>query len=149
MRHYFCHGFFSNVVKSLCTNISVSQGLCKAFFLNVYTLNLDFPGRLLRPLSPSSSLAALSKDEKICDDNIYVTKIMSFQIQGSSNIFKYNNKNIASCPSHHPSNLALALKAELSMSILGTSNHFVLQFSCFKSFGSVNQLFHSQAFLIV
>ena len=116
----------------------------------MYTLNLDSPGHLLRPLSPSSSLAALSKDEKICDDDIYVTKIMSFQIQGPSNIFKYNNKNLASCPSHHPSNLALALKAELSLSILRTSTHFVLQFSCFKSFASVfNQLFHSQEFLIV
>ena len=120
MHHYFCHGFF---FKSSRTKKSVSQGLINPSF-SMYTLNLDFPGHLLRPLSPSSSLAALSKDEKICDDNIYVTKIMSFQIQGSSNIFKYNNKNIASCPSHHPSNLALALKAELSLSILRTSNHF-------------------------
>ena len=90
----------------------------------MYTLNLDFPGHLLRPLSPSSSLAALSKDEQTCDGNISVTKIMTFQIQGSSNIFKYDNKNLASFPSHHPSNLALALKAELSLSILRTSNYF-------------------------
>ena len=111
----------SNVVKS---SIKVFLKVFVMSSFSMYTLNLDFPGHLLRPLSPSSSSAALSKDEQICDGNIYVTNIMTIQIQGSSNIHKYNNKNLASFPSHHSSILALALKAELSLSILITFNHF-------------------------
>ena len=119
MTHYVLFQMWSN--PRVRTQVSLKVFIMPSF--SMYTLNLDFPGHLLRPLSPSSSPAALSKDEQTCDGNIYVTKILTIQIQGSSNIYKYNNLNLTSCPSHHPSILALALKAELSLSILRTSHH--------------------------